>query len=228
MRIKVFMPVLAVLALMSGSVVVMADQGPREMILKAVDRITERIEEDRQRLEDDPEYAREVVREEISDMVDFKRITRLVMARHFDRASREQKYRFLEVFRNSLINTYASGVTLYDGQNIRVAPAGEGDVRGDRARVKMEISTNKGEVIPVMYSLFRDEDGWKVENVIVNGLNLGKTFRSQFDQAMSRYEGDLDQVIENWSPDLDMDGPDEQGENPGSTATASRSASGSS
>lgn len=185
-----------------------AAQGPRETIVKTVERITERIEEDRQRLKKDPDYARQVVREELVDLVDFKRITRLVMAEHFDAASREQKYRFLEVFKSSLINTYASGLTLYDGQDIRVLPVREGDVRGDRARVRMEVSTNSGQVIPIFYSLFRDKDGWKVENVIVNGLNLGKTFRSQFAQSMSEYGGDIDKVIANWSPDLNIDGVD--------------------
>lgn len=208
--------IILLLTAWTGAVGAEQARGPRETIASAVDRITERIRAERERLEQNPEYARQVVREELGDLVDFKRITRLVMAEHFGKASKEQKYAFLEVFKNSLINTYASGLTLYEGQDIRVPPLEEGDVQGDNARVQMEIDTNSGQVIPVHYSLFRDSDGqWKVQNVIVNGLNLGKTFRSQFDLAMQQYQGDIDQVIANWSPELNIDGDkggkDEQG-----------------
>lgn len=186
---------------------VQAAEGPRDLIAERVDTLTERIENNREKLEDDEQYAREMVREEISDLVDFKRITRLVMAKHFSNASRDQKYDFLETFRESLINTYASGVTMYEGQKIRVLPTEEGDVKENSASVRMEIRTKEGEVIPIRYSLFRSsEDEWKVQNVIVNGLNLGKTFRSQFDQAVRKYDGDIDQVIDNWSTELDVEG----------------------
>lgn len=182
MRIYKFM-VLVLLALGAG--VAVAQDSPHAMIEAAIERVTDRVEKERARLEKDPAYARQVVMEELGDMVDFKRITRLVMDRHFANASTEQRYRFLEVFRDSLISTYSSGLTLYDGQQIVVLPGAEGDVMGDRARVQTEIRTSEGRIIPVHFSLYRGGDGaWRVENVIVNGLNMGKTFRSQFEQAM--------------------------------------------
>ena len=164
-----------------------------------------KIQKERQRLEAEPDYARELVRQELVDLVDFKRITRLVMAEYFEQATREQKYAFLEVFRNSLINTYASGITLYDGQQIRVLPLEDGDVRAGRARVRTELAANDGRLVPVYFSLYQNPEGaWLVENVIVNGLNLGKTFRAQFQQSMQQY-GDIDKVIANWSAELDVE-----------------------
>ena len=46
---------------------------------------------------------------------------------------------------------------------------------------------------------------WLVENVIVNGLNLGSTFRTQFEQSAQQYGGDLDQVIANWSSEIEVE-----------------------
>lgn len=200
----------SVMVLLLG-VAAQAADGPRELIADRVNEITQRIENNREQLQQDEAFARTMVREEIGDLVDFKRITRLVMARHFSEASRDQKYRFLKTFRESLINTYASGLTMYKGQEIRVLPAEDGDIEEDNASVRMEIRTKEGEVIPIRYSLFRDDDGdWKVQNVIVNGLNLGKTFRSQFDQLVQEHGGDIDAVIDNWSTELDVG--DESGE----------------
>ncbi|MDF1781597.1 MAG: ABC transporter substrate-binding protein [Alcanivoracaceae bacterium] len=182
-----------------------AEADPHQVIAQSIEKITARIDQERDKIKADPVYARQVVEEEIGGLVDFKRITRLVMANHFSAASKEQKYRFLDVFRESLIATYSSGLTLYEGQAVKVIPAAPGDVNGDKARVKTEIQTNAGKIIPVYFSLYRNGEGhWLVENVIVNGLNLGKTFRSQFDQSVEQYQGDLDQVIANWSSALDV------------------------
>jgi phospholipid transport system substrate-binding protein len=40
---------------------------------------------------------------------------------------------------------------------------------------------------------------WMVVNVVINGINLGKTFRNQFVQSAQRAGGDVDQVINGWS-----------------------------
>ena len=38
--------------------------------------------------------------------------------------------------------------------------------------------------------------------MIVNGINLGLTFRNQFDQAMRDQNRDYDAVIDGWAPEL--------------------------
>jgi phospholipid transport system substrate-binding protein len=50
-----------------------------------------------------------------------------------------------------------------------------------------------------------------VVNVIVNGINLGLTFRNQFDQAMRDNSRDYDAVIDGWSPDLAVEELEEGG-----------------
>ena len=44
----------------------------------------------------------------------------------------------------------------------------------------------------------RNTGEWKLINVVLNGINLGKTFRSQFAQAYKQYGGNLDKVIDHW------------------------------
>lgn len=183
-----------------------SSQDPHGMLESAITRMTSRIDQERSKLEADEQYARQVVSEELEGLIDFRRITQLVMGSHFAPSTREQKLRFLEVFRNSLINTYASGLTLYQGQQVRVLPAEEGDVSQGRARVRTELRTDSGRIVPVFFSLYQNAEGnWLVENVIVNGLNLGRTFRSQFEQSAEQYGGDLDLVIANWSAEIDVE-----------------------
>lgn len=179
---------------------------PDEVIREAVTTLTQRIEAERDRMSRDPAYTRMVVTQELEELVDFRRITRLVMGEHFDSATREQRNAFLERFRNSLVQTYAAGVTLYSGQRINVLPLAEGDLRGNRARVQMEFNTDSGRVVPISYTLFQNDGQWRVDNVIVNGLNLGRLFRAQFEQAMAQHNGSIDRVIASWSAELEVDG----------------------
>ncbi len=198
-----FSAAMALVLMLMGSLA-QAQSDPRQVVMDAVDRMTTRIDAEREQLKADPERARELVREELAGLVDFKRITRMVMGDYFGPSSKEQKYRFLEVFKNSLINTYASGITLYEGQQITTLPMQEGDLRGDYARVRMEIQTNTGKTIPIFYTLFSRDGQWKVINVYVNGLDLADTFKSQFAQGMEQY-GDMDKVIDNWTADANID-----------------------
>jgi len=176
--------------------------GPDVVIRSTVERMISRIDAQREQLAGDDALARRIVDEEITPIVDFRRIARAVMAEHFSSASTEQKHRFLDTFRNGLLDTYASGITLYEGQQWDILPLTEDDVRGNRARVRMEVVTEGGEVVPIVYMLFQDRSGWRIDNVIVNGLNLGRVFRTQFAQAMQQYAGDVDQVIANWRGDI--------------------------
>ena len=192
-----FVSMIAVLLMLSSGLA-QAAQDPRELVQQTVERMTSRIDAERDKLNKDPAYAQQLVREELVDLVDFKRITRMVMGEYFDQASKEQKYRFLDIFKESLINTYASGVTLYEGQKIKVLPMREEDRKGNYARVRVEMNTNTGKTVPVFFTLFLDNDQWKVINVYVNGLDLRNVYQLQFAQSMPQYV-DLDKVIDNWS-----------------------------
>lgn|SRR5690625_1012878 len=193
------------LFLLLGMGVAQADSAPDEVIREAVDRLVQRIDAEREKLEKDPRYAQQVVDEELDAMVDFRRITRAVMGEHFSQANREQRNRFLERFRASLVNTYAAGITMYEGQSYRVLPLEDGDVRGNRARVTMEFETEDGKVLPIAYTMTLTDGQWKVDNVIVNNLNLGRIFQAQFAQDMAENNNDIDVVIEQWSADLGLD-----------------------
>ena len=200
--VAVFLTTLFSLLLASAAI---AESGPDDVIHDAVERMTQRIDAERARIDKEPDYARRMVDEELDGLVDFRRITRAVMGEHFAAANREQRNGFLEAFRSSLMNTYATGITMYEGQRWQILPLGEGDLRGDRARVQMEIRTEGGQRIPIVYTLFLADEQWRVDNVIVNGLNLGRVFRAQFAQAMQQHGGDIDKVIATWSAEVPVE-----------------------
>ena len=51
-----------------------------------------------------------------------------------------------------------------------------------------------------MYQMGRDRSGeWKLRNMIIENVNLGEIYCSQFESAARKQDGDLDAVIANWS-----------------------------
>ena len=187
---------------------------PRRVIEEAVTRMTDRLVEQRDELNQDASKVRALVNEELDTLVDFRRITRMVMGSYFSQARNDQRVRFMEVFRTSLVNTYASGVTLYDGQEVTVLPLRDADRRGDYARVRMQFNTDSGQQVPIHYTLFQRDNQWRVINVHVSGLDLGDTFRRQFAQAMNANGDDIDAVIASWSAsDAGLDEAAEQFKN---------------
>lgn len=145
-----------------------------------------------------PEKYTEAVQKVLEPVVDFNYIARGVMGSHAEQASSEQRQRFAEEFKQSLVSTYANGLAGYGNYDITVVQPDE-DVAGKRS-VSVWLNVSNGDVTHrLAFSTRLNRDGqWKVTNMILNGVNLGRAFRGQFDNAMKQYNGDVDAVIENW------------------------------
>jgi len=154
---------------------------------------------------------KKLVDESLDEVADFRYIGASVMGKYFRNATPEQRRRFADVFRQTLIDTYTRGLVTFDYDELRVIDDQRPQRYEDQTSVEMEIVANNGDVYPVSYSLRQADDEWRVVNVIVNGINLGLTFRNQFDQAMSDNNRDYDAVIQNWSPDVGVDELEEGG-----------------
>ena len=68
-------------------------------------------------------------------------------------------------------------------------------VTGDEARVATEVVTS-GDRFAVDYTLHRGADGWRVTDIVVEGVSLARNFRSQFDAAVAKdsFQGLLERL----------------------------------
>ena len=54
-------------------------------------------------------------------------------------------------------------------------------------------------IYPVDYSVVYKDEAWKLRNVVIDGINVGLQFRSQFADSMRRRRHrDIDAVIRSW------------------------------
>lgn len=160
--------------------------------------IIEIIQTKNQLFLDDPELFTKEISDAFSPIVDFKRIAKNVMGKYAKNASTNQMIAFSNAFENSLLDTYASTLVEFKDEKINVLAPKEPSKSGTRARVNIEIVTSS-KVYPGRYSMYLDAKGnWKIINIEINGMNLGKIFRNQFYSLMEKNKEDIDLVIEKW------------------------------
>jgi len=214
MKMVHFRALFAGLCLLLMAVPLMAsqpEQNPEQMIRDSIDELMTRIEGREDYFADNLDELKAIVDESLEEVADFRYIGASVMGRYFGNATPQQRSRFVDTFRNTLIDTYAKGLVTFDYREIRVLDNQQTSRYEDQASVAMEVVANDGSVYPVSYSLRLSDGQWKVVNVIVNGINLGLTFRNQFDQAMRDHNRDYDAVIDNWAPELAVEELEEGG-----------------
>ncbi|SDJ65503.1 MlaC/ttg2D family ABC transporter substrate-binding protein [Microbulbifer yueqingensis] len=175
-----------------------AAQDPYVMIEGVSQKLLGVIRANAQYMNSDPQRYYSAVDSVLEPVVDFNFIARGVMGRYAKQSTTAQRSRFTSAFRRDLVATFARGVASFGEMEVRVVNPGT-PPSGNRVNVLQEVRSKEG-ISKVSYTLVRNRAGqWKLINVILNGVNLGKTFRSQFAQAMQTHGGDIDKVIANWS-----------------------------
>lgn len=210
--------VLVALTLQPGFVLGVATEpeeirSAEDVLQHASDELLNLIDESRTYVDDDPERFYGAVEMLLSPVVDFKGFARSVMAAYYKDATPEQRDRFADTFKWGLVRSYALVLTEFRDGEVAIVPADRPPRNPRRRSVTMEIRLNTGEVYPVVYSMKLGKDeNWRVGNIIINGVNIGLTYRSQFASAMqdARYGGELDQVIDAWAELLDSGGEEEE------------------
>lgn len=178
--------------------------GEAEDLLQYVDentqRLVDKLNQERGLYESDPEAFYRKMDEALSDFVDFRRIAARVMGRYARQTTPEQRDAFVVKFKRSLLDSYAQALVNADEFRIEVKEATILPQDESRASVQMEVITASGNRYPVTYSMYKTDSGqWMMENVIVEGVNIGLAFRDRFSQEMEENRGQIQAVIDGWS-----------------------------
>ncbi|XID75081.1 phospholipid-binding protein MlaC [Alkanindiges sp. WGS2144] len=195
----------SMLAMMIASTNVQAAPEPAPVFVKRIsDALVERLVKERPNYQKNPAVLNTIVKENIEPYVDFDGFARGVMGQYYRQATPNQRTSFTQTFRQSLIRTYAKGLTAYNNESYSIRPFTAGR-DPSKAVVNMDFKTSNGN-IPVTYQLVQSGDSWKVRNVSLNGIDIGLTFRNQFASTVQNSKGNLDAAIKNFTPSADAAG----------------------
>jgi phospholipid transport system substrate-binding protein len=148
----------------------------------------------------------------LMQIIDLEYFTRGVMATHASakryktltteeerRAFRERIDRFGKVLKDSLMASYADALLAFDGERITWEPAPANAANPNEVLLTQVVHAKSGKEYRVQYRVRKTEkSGWLVQNLVVEGLNMGEAYRNQFAAAVEQNKGNVDYVVENW------------------------------
>ena len=139
------------------------------------------------------------IEEVLDSFVDFGAVADVVMNRYADQATEDQKQRFAGILKSTLTRFYGASLVNYDGEELAFLPPSNpsSDPRADTI-VGMELRGSDS-TLRLQYQMFLDEnDEWKLKNLSLAGINLGRQYFTQFSALMSQHGDNIDLVLDNW------------------------------
>jgi len=121
-------------------------------------------------------------------------IARFVLGRHWPRASEQQKSEYLKLFEDLMVATYAERFSKYAGETLEVEQAeerGENDII-----VYSSIRRIDGaQPIKVAWRVRGKAGGYKIVDVIVEGISMVQTQKSEFASFIQQHDGNLGALL---------------------------------
>ena len=159
---------------------------PSELVLNNTRRVLETIEARRAEFAGDRAALQAFMIGEFENMFDRDYAARQVLGRHGRGASDEEEKAFGDALAQNLMRRYGSSLIDFNTR-LQVRIKSETALpRGLGVKVSSELLRQGGEPIPVDYLLRRAGNGWRVFDVMVEGVSFVQTFRQQFDAELQR------------------------------------------
>jgi phospholipid transport system substrate-binding protein len=168
-------------------------EGPHELMTGLSTRLFSALDRDRSRIRRQPERVLPLVDELLSPCFDAEYTAHLVLGAHWHEATPEQRDRFARALYRTLLWTYAGAVAEWTPDRLRILPP-RGDPAALQTVVRTEVARPGAAVVPVDYRLHRTADGWKVFDVVVDGVSYVRTYHDDIDGEIA-HKG-LDAAIE--------------------------------
>ncbi|HEX2529049.1 MAG TPA: ABC transporter substrate-binding protein [Geminicoccus sp.] len=148
-----------------------------------VDRFGTRAVEALSSTAGDPAARRARFEELLQEGLDMPKIAALVLGRAWRGADPDQRARFVEVFEDHLIVTYARRLDTYAGQRLEV---GAETPAGDDMLVASKVTPRDGEPVEVVWRLRAKDDQWRIIDASVAGVSMVVTWRNEFAAVIER------------------------------------------
>jgi phospholipid transport system substrate-binding protein len=165
---------------------------PGTLIQTAANAMLKDLDAHRAEYRKEPDKVHQLVDQVLLPHFDTEYSARLVLARHWNTATADQRTRFVNAFYKSLLSNYGDALVDFTADRLKVFPY-TGDPNAQFATVRTQVRRDDGTQVAVNYSLHRADQGWKAWDVTIEGISYVKSFRDDFDSEID--QKGLDEVI---------------------------------
>ena len=125
---------------------------------------------------------------------DVPSISRFVLGKYWKQASLDQKKKFIKAFRNYVVKTYSSRFNEYSGEKLKLVNY-ENEKNPKIFLVHTILERQDAPVIKVDWRIGKKKDRFVILDIIIEGISLAITQRSEFVSVIDQNEGSIDQLI---------------------------------
>jgi phospholipid transport system substrate-binding protein len=121
-------------------------------------------------------------------------IARFVLGRYWRNASEQEQQEFLKLFEDYVVFVYGTRLSNFSGETFKIR-----GTRADEAGtvVSTDIISPGGEApIKVDWRLISDKGAFKINDVIIEGISMLATQRSEFASVIQRHGGQVSGLLE--------------------------------
>ena len=187
--------------LLTNSLDILSDEDPYIFIDESAQKMVRVLTEDSSLFETDRVLYENKIKEIFEPMIDFRRVAASVMGKkYYLLATKEERAEFVLIFKDSLLDTYAETLAQWGDSTITTEFPKNKEELSKNAEVKQTLDTGTSKY-PISYKLRKSKDGWKIVNIIINGVNLGLTFRNQFQALAVSHNENISDTLRNWVSD---------------------------
>ena len=137
----------------------------------------------------DPNIRQARFRQLFHDDFDCPGIARFVLGRDWRSASEDEQKEFVQAFENYVVLVYTARLSNFGGQTFKVRGSRSD---GDGVIVSTEVLTPGGtSPLHIDWRLVTDNGAYKINDVIVEGVSMMVTQRSEFASVVQRHGGQL-------------------------------------
>lgn len=131
----------------------------------------------------------------LSDNFAVPTIGQFVLGRYWRTASAEERAEYLRLFEELIVVTYVDRFSRYSGERLRVIDAVADAESGD-VTVNSEITRPAGAPVQVGWRVRRVPPSFKIVDVIVEGVSMGQTQRSDFASVIRNSGGTITALLD--------------------------------
>ena len=191
--------------ILSSSINLLSDENPYNFIDSNAQKMVIVLKENKSLFLEDRQLYEQKIKEIFEPMIDFRRVAATVMGKKYYLASsKEQRAEFVVIFKDSLLDTYAETLAQWENQTITTIFPKNMEIQTNNLKnIEVQQTLNTGSSkYPISYKLRKNKDNsWSIVNIIVNGVNLGLTFRNQFQALAIKNNGNIESTLNGWVSD---------------------------
>jgi phospholipid transport system substrate-binding protein len=124
---------------------------------------------------------------------DLPEIGRFVLGRYWRAATPEQQQEFLKAFEEISVLTWAKRFRDYNGETLEVLNVAKDGEKG--TFVDSKINRPTAPAIPVTWRLRQPDGGYKIVDIVVEGVSMAITHRSEYSSVMQASGGQMDGLL---------------------------------